>query len=91
VGDDDIRRTAEMAAELAVRKYAESEGGRCGLCNESGFAEKHERHHEFIEAAIEFFGRLNDLKWSSIKAVFSFLLVGMVAAFLWFFFGIKTP
>lgn len=91
MGHDEIEYIAERAAEAAIRKYAESEVGRCGLCTENGFGEKHERHHEFIEAAIEFFGRLNDLKWSSIKAVSSFLIVGMVAAFLYFFFGITTP
>jgi hypothetical protein len=34
---------------------------------------------------------MNEVKWSSFKAVFSFLLVGLVAAFMFFFFGIKAP
>lgn len=91
MGRDEMEEIAERAANRALQKFADVEGGRCGLCAEPDFNTVHEKHHEFIGGAIEFFARLNELKWSSIKAVFAFLCVGLVGSFLYFFFGIKTP
>jgi len=91
MGREEIEELAVRAAEKALHRFTENDTSRCGLCADKGFGDTHEKHHEFIGGAIEFFSRLNDLKWSSIKAVFGFLCIGLVGAFLWFFFGIKTP
>lgn len=86
-----IAKAAKKAAEEAVAAVKLEEFGRCALCVEPDFAVRHAQHHQVIDELLQFMRRMNEAKWTSIKAICSALGLGLVFAFLWFFFGIKQP
>lgn len=86
-----IARAARKAAEEAVAAVKSEECGRCALCIDPDFAVRHEKHHQAVDEFLEVMRRINEAKWTSFKAVLSTIGVGLVLAFLWFFFGIKQP
>ena len=87
-----INRAAKKAAEEAVTAVKSEECGRCALfCIDPDFAVRHEKHHQAVDEFLEIMRRMNEAKWTTFKAVLSTIGVGLVLAFLWFFFGIKQP
>lgn len=86
-----INRAAKKAAEEAVTAVKLEECGRCALCVEPDFAVRHGQHHQAMDEFLQVMRRMNEAKWTTFKAVLSTLGVGLVLAFLWFFFGIKQP
>ncbi len=86
-----IARAAKKAAEEAVAAVKLEDCGRCALCVEPDFSVRHEQHHQVMDELLQVMRRMNEAKWTTFKAVLSTLGVGLVLAFLWFFFGIKQP
>ena len=86
-----INRAAKKAAEEAVTAVKSEECGRCSLCIDPDFAIRHEHHHQAVDELLQFMRHMNEAKWTTFKAVLSTIGVGLVLAFLWFFFGIKQP
>lgn len=67
------------------------ECAKCALCRDPGFADKHEQHHQAVEEFLVFVRHLNEAKWSAFKTVLASIVLGLVLAFLYFFFDIKQP
>jgi hypothetical protein len=40
--------------------------------------EQHKREHEFVKAAIEVMGKLNDVKWSTLKTILAVIVAGIL-------------
>ncbi len=98
LGNTVTKQELEMvtdAVAMAISKAMEKQGGgncgKCSLCLEPDFADKHKQHHDAISDLLYLLKRANDVKWGAIKAVFSSLALGLIMAFLWHFFKIKHP
>lgn len=86
-----LRAIIRDEVQQAVNTVNKDDCARCALCSEPGFASKHAQHHQAVEEFLVFVRHLNEAKWSTVKAVLAALTLGLIMAFLYFFFGIKQP
>ena len=86
-----LRALIHEEINKAVREAIIDDYTKCSLCREPGFADKHREHHRALEEFVELLYKLNEAKWTTIKTVMASMVLGLVMAFLYFFFGIKQP
>ncbi len=86
-----LRAIIREEVQQAVGTFTKDERARCALCNEPGFASKHTQLHQAVEEFLVFVRHLNEAKWSAFKTVLASIVLGLVLAFLYFFFDIKQP
>ena len=86
-----LRAIIRDEVQQAINPVNKDECARCALCSEPGFASKHAQHHQAVEEFLVFVRHLNEAKWSAFKTVLASIVLGLVLAFLYFFFDIKQP
>ncbi len=86
-----LRAIIRDEVQQAVDTINKDDCARCALCSEPGFASKHAQHHQAVEEFLVFIRHLNEAKWSAFKTVLASIVLGLVLAFLYFFFDIKQP
>lgn len=82
MGDEQAREIAREAAEEVVKRMKE---GGCGACRFPISTEEHDAHHDFLAALTGTLHRLNEVKWSTIKAVSKAVAVCLAFAVLYLF------
>ena len=86
-----LRAIIRDEVQQAVNTFNTEDCARCALCSEPEFARKHAQHHQAVEEFLVFVRHLNEAKWSAFKTVLASIVLGLVLAFLYFFFDIKQP
>lgn len=86
-----LRAIIRDEVQQAVNTFNKDDCVRCALCSEPEFASKHAQHHQAVEEFLVFVRHLNEAKWSAFKTVLASIVLGLVLAFLYFFFDIKQP
>ena len=88
---DEIERIATSAATKALQQFIDTHPDKCGMCVSPEFAERHMKHHEFVDELLEFMGRVNEIKWSTARAITKIVAVALLAGFAAYYFGVKLP
>lgn len=63
------RAVIKQIAQEVVAEIERTGHLNCSYCTSDANVLKHDRHHEFVEGAIECLNRINNIKWGVLQAV----------------------
>ncbi|MCK9347293.1 MAG: hypothetical protein M0P40_09405 [Bacteroidales bacterium] len=63
------RAVIKQIAQEVVAEMEKTGHLKCSYCTSDANVLKHDRHHEFVEGAIECLNRINNIKWGVLQAV----------------------
>lgn len=79
----------ELLADMISQANLRTPPGMCENCVCELDADRHRKHHEFMDEIISSVKRWNDVKWFSLKSVVAVCAIAFISFLLFYFFGIR--